>query len=320
MADQMTIETPVRFPAGRIELAGTVSIPADPAPATRWPGVLLLASFLPRDRDGSFDRQAHPAWFADGDDEHRLLARLAAALARVGVASLRYDKRGCGQSEGEWETADLFALVDDARDAVTHLRQQPAVDPTRIGLVGHGDGGLIAMSVAPADPSIGPLTLIGVPARGVRDVLRWGASHRRGRGPAGVRALDRAAEELIERVDRREPGMDLVIGPERVHLGLRGWHQLFGTPGRALASLQDRSVTVVHGSADEWVNPAEASLLTAALPQPAGPARLLLGADHDLDQARDADLDEIAADLASRLERRALPTHLLEIDSAPPSR
>ena len=320
MASQMTIDTRVRFTAGRIELAGTVSVPAGPAPEGRWPGALLLASFLPRDRDGNFDRLAHPAWFVDAEDEHLLLARLAAALASVGVASLRYDTRGSGESQGEWETADLFALVDDARDAVTHLRQHPAVDPTRIGLAGHGEGGLIAMSVAPADPAIGPLTLIGVPARSVRHVLRWGASHRRGRGPAGVRALDRAAEELIERVDRGEPGMDLTIGTEQVHLGLLGWHQLFGTPGRALASLQDRSVTVVHGAADEWVNPADAALLTAALPQPTGAARLLSGVDHDLDRATDAALDEVAGDLAVRLERRSLPTHLLEIDGAPPSR
>ena len=320
MASQMTIETPVRFTAGRIELAGTVSLPAGPVPEGRWPGVLLLASFLPRDRDGNFDRLGHPRWFADADDDHRLLARLAASLASVGVASLRYDKRGSGESAGEWESADLFALVDDARDAVTHLRQHPAVDPTRIGLIGHGEGGLLAMSVAPADPAIGPLTLIGVPARSVRDVLRWGASHRRGAGPAGIRALDRAAEELIERVERGEPAMDLVIGPERVRLGLRGWHQLFGTPGRALASLQDRSVTVVHGLADEWVNPADAALLTAALPQSAGAARLLPGAGHDLDEVTDEVVDELAADVLSRLDRRELPTHLLEIDAAPPSR
>ena len=96
----------------------------------RPPSVLLLPSFLPRDRDGRFDAVGHPDWF-DPSAERGLLARLAEALASVGVASLRYDKRGCGLSDGTWVDADLFTLIDDARDAIAFLRSRDDLDPTR---------------------------------------------------------------------------------------------------------------------------------------------------------------------------------------------
>jgi alpha-beta hydrolase superfamily lysophospholipase len=126
--------------AGRETLRGTLTLPDTTAGNdgndTRWPAALLLASFLPRDRDGRLDRARHPGWFADPDPDDGVLARLAAALAARGVASLRYDKRGCGRSDGEWETAGAFTLVDDARDAVAALEATAA--PRRIVVAGAG--------------------------------------------------------------------------------------------------------------------------------------------------------------------------------------
>jgi alpha-beta hydrolase superfamily lysophospholipase len=322
----------VMITAGEITLSGTLTVP-DPAPQAagerRFPAVLLLPSLLPRDRDGRLDRRRHPGWFLPSRRaEAGVLARLAAALAGHGVASLRYDKRGCGRSGGEWSEAGLFTLVDDARDAVAVLRGHPTVDPTRIGLVGHGEGAWLALSVAAADPAIGPLTLIGAPARGLRDILRRSVSERARRrrrrpeasGHPFVMALDRGLEELIERADRGEARMVLALpGGRHAPLGLAVWEQGMQISTRALATLQRRSVTLVHGAGDDWVDPDESDLLATALRDVGAPRRILVpGTDHDLTGAAPELWRDLAADLAARLQPRRLPTVLLSIADPPP--
>lgn len=317
----------IRFTAGTIELAGTLTTPdpAEPqAESARWPAALLLPSLLPRDRDGRWDDARHGAWFV-GDEAPRrgILARLADALAARGVATLRYDKRGCGASEGEWATAGLFTLIDDARDALAVLRGNEAVDPARIGIVGHGEGAWIAFSVAAADPAIGPLTLIGAPARSLRDVLRRGVAERARRRAAGgpepahpfVAILDRGLEELIERAGRSEAEMTFpAIDGTAPTLALAGWEPAFQIPGRALATLQARSVTVVHGETDAWVDSEEATILATALVATAAPRRITVPrAGHDLAEAPETVFRDLAADLAARLQPRRLPTVLLSI-------
>jgi pimeloyl-ACP methyl ester carboxylesterase len=315
------------FRAGEIELAGTMTLPDDPPPAGRngrYPNVLLLPSWLPRDRDGTYDRSAHPTWFGHGPmgtAEGRLLARLTEALAGEGVASLRYDKRGCGTSGGSWTDTDLFTLIDDARDALGAMRSRRDLDLRRTGLVGHGEGTGLALSVAIADPAVGALTLIGAAARGGRDVLRRGVAERNRTGVERdhplVAGLDRFAEELIERADRREQQMTLTLpGGEPLPRWLAYWAQWFHTPPSALATMLHRSVTLVHGQADAWSDPSESRLLAAALEGGGNQPRLmeLPGVGHHLAEADDAAIHAIAADLATRLQPRDLPPVLLAIE------
>ena len=105
------------FRAGDASLAGTLTLPEGDG---RHPWTLFVGSWLPRDRDGGWDRERHPGWYEPPkpDAPPGLLARLADALAGRGVASLRYDPRGCGASDGTWERTDLFTRIDDARDAI----------------------------------------------------------------------------------------------------------------------------------------------------------------------------------------------------------
>jgi hypothetical protein len=323
----------LRITAGEIVLSGTLTVP-DRSPATnaaaRLPAVLLLPSLLPRDRDGRLDRRRHPSWFLPAPRSERgILARLAAALAAHGVVSLRYDKRGCGRSGGRWSEAGLFTLIDDARDAIAVLRGHPEVDPTCIGLVGHGEGAWLALSVAAADPAIGPLTLIGAPARGMRDVLRRSVPERARRRRSRpneprhpfVLALDRGLEELIERADRGEARMVLALpGGRRAELSLAAWEQAMQISPRALATLQRRSVTLVQGMADAWVDPDESGLLATALRDGGAPRRILVrGAGHDLAEAAPELWRDLASDLAARLQPRRLPTVLLSIADPPPA-
>lgn len=321
------LEERTSFTAGEITLAATLTLPAAPPPAPRgrYPGALLLPSYLPRDRDGRLDAAGHPGWFGPAaKEEPGLLARLAGALAAVGVATLRYDKRGCGDSEGSWAESDWFTLVDDARDAIVFMRSRRDLDLSRCAIVGHGEGAAIAMSVAIGDPAIGALTLIGAAARGFRDVLRRQVAVRRRSAADRVRApflaaLDRWSEDLIERADRREERFDLQL-PGRaagsVTLRLAGWHQAFETPPIALATMLHRSVALVHGASDRWVDAAESRLLERALREAGNDVgrRALVGVGHDLAEAPDVLLDELAADLVERLVSRALPPVLVAID------
>jgi len=321
---------PIRFRAGNLTLSGELLLPdqASGSPGSgrrETPWVLLLPSWLPRDRDGAFDDGAHPAWFGHGPmAPHRpgLLRRLAEALAELGAASFRYDPRGCGESDGDWAASDLFTRIDDARDALGAMRSRGELDLARTGIVGHGEGAAMALSVAIADPAIGALTLIGAPARSLRHLLRCGAAARSRGGTDRhhplVEALDRWSEELIERTERREGELRLRLrGParERVRLNLAAWEQGFHTPALALATMLHRSINIVHGSADVWSHPDEAKLLQVVL-ESAGnqpDLRLIPGAGHELAEAPDEVITHVAEDLAGRLVQRPLPAVLLAI-------
>ena len=251
-----------------------------------------------------------------------LLRRLAEALAELGVASFRYDQRGCGESEGDWAASDLFTRIDDARDALGAMRSRQELDLARTGLLGHGEGAVIALSVAIADPAVGALTLLGSPARSLRHQLRRGVAMRTRNGTDRrhplVAALDRWSEELIERAERREAEMSLRLprpSPELVTLNLAGWEEGFHTPAVALATMLHRSVSLVHGSADAWSHPDETELLRSVLEGTGNHVglRTVDGAGHELEEAPDDLIADVAGDLAARLVSRPLPAVLLAI-------
>ncbi len=310
--------------AGNATLAGTLTLPDGPPPGQRrgrHPNVLLLPSWLPRDRDGGWDRAGHPAWFvAEPAARPGLLRRLADALAAVGVASLRCDPRGCGASDGAWESTSLFTRIDDARDMLAAMRSHGALDLRRTGLVGHGEGATLALSVAIGDPAVSALTLVGAAARSQRDVVRRGVAERSRTGADRehpvVAALDRWAEDLVERAERREASVRIRIAGAWVELQLAALEQAIHTPNLALATMLHRSVAMVHGADDAWAAPDESDLLLAALREAGNdPAlRTVPGAGHDLAEAEDDLIAELAADLAGRLEPRELPPVLVALE------
>ena len=308
----------LRFRAGDLSLAATLTMPND-AGTARLPWALLVPSWLPRNRDGAWDRTRHASWFAPGDRGEGLLLRLAEALAERGVASLRYDPRGCGESDGTWEAADLFTRIDDARDAIGAMRSRRELDLRRTAIVGHGEGAVVALSVAIGDPAVGAVGLIGPSARSFRDVLRQGVAHRgrtgRDRQHPVVATLDRLSEELIERVERHEPRATVQVEGEDVTLELAGWEQAFRTPPLALATMLHRNVVVAHGTDDAWADADESRILADVL-RAAGndPAiQLVDGGDHDLAGGTGA-VKAFADALTARIEARELPPVLVAIE------
>ena len=79
-----------------------------------------------------------------------IFAQLAGSLAQEGFVVLRYDKRGVGQSGGRSERATLQDYADDLIAAVKWLAKRKDIDPKRIAVAGHSEGGAVAMLAARA--------------------------------------------------------------------------------------------------------------------------------------------------------------------------
>ncbi|MDB5269901.1 MAG: hypothetical protein JWP58_2941 [Hymenobacter sp.] len=117
---------------GNVALAGTLSIPDGAGP---FPAAVLLTDMGSQDRDS---RQGSYRFFAD----------IATTLARQGIAVLRLDDRGVGQSGGNGPLTTTADLVRDALAGLNYLRVRPSIDPARTGLIGHGEGGNVALLAA----------------------------------------------------------------------------------------------------------------------------------------------------------------------------
>jgi len=114
------IEQEITFSNGDVQLSGTVIVPPSPRPV---PGIVFVHGSGPMTRAG--------------------FRPYAKAFARLGVASLFYDKRGTGSSGGSWVRASLDDLARDALAAVDALELQKGVDARRIGFWGVSQAGWI---------------------------------------------------------------------------------------------------------------------------------------------------------------------------------
>ncbi|GAB3330942.1 alpha/beta fold hydrolase [Hymenobacter humi] len=135
-------------------LSGMLTIPAGPGP---FPAVVLLSDAGPHDRNGTV-----------GD--FGPLGLLADYLTRRGVAVLRFDDRGVGKSAGT-PAATTADLVSDAQAGLNYLRTRPEIDLAHLGLVGHGEGGNVAL-LAAAQP-LPPAFVVAMAAYGLpgRDIV-----------------------------------------------------------------------------------------------------------------------------------------------------
>ena len=109
-------EEPVRITNGDITLAGTLVIPPGSAPR---PAVVLFHGSGPQARDLYTAR-----WFAG-----------------QGIVALAYDKRGVGESTGDFRKGPFMDLCDDGLAAIAYVKSRKEVDPKRIGVWGLSQGG-----------------------------------------------------------------------------------------------------------------------------------------------------------------------------------
>ena len=115
-----------------ITLAGTLTMPAKKGD---FPAVILISGSGPQNRDEELMG-------------HKPFLVIADFLTRNGIAVLRFDDRGTAESTGDFETATTFDFATDVKSAVRYLKKRKEIDKSKIGLIGHSEGGIIAPIVA----------------------------------------------------------------------------------------------------------------------------------------------------------------------------
>lgn len=243
------VERPRWFTLGRDRIAGTLHLPGGRA---RRPAVLLCHGFT-----------------ASKTESHWIFVKLARALAKAGVAAYRFDFRGSGESTGEFVSMTIGREIADARAALTVLAGEPAVDRTRLGLLGLSLGGCVAANVAARDARVRSLALwsaVGDTSRWFRSARRrhiampWDPKARRPRGPGG--AYDLGGHALAPSFFTNAASVNPIAALRRCR--------------RAFPAM------VLHGTADAAVPVATADEYFDVLQRTGHPVRkiILSGVDH----------------------------------------
>jgi len=92
--------------------------------------------------------------------KYRLYVLIARRLAELGIASLRIDFRGSGESEGNFSAMTLEGEVSDVLQSIEFLKKQPEIDPERVGILGNSLGGAVAVLAAQKAGNIKSLVLL----------------------------------------------------------------------------------------------------------------------------------------------------------------
>jgi pimeloyl-ACP methyl ester carboxylesterase len=152
-------EEVLTFGRGTVDIACTLSIPSGTGP---FPAVVLLSGSGPQDRDSELF----------GFRPFRLLAE---RFAKHGIAALRCDDRGVGGSSGRVLDATTEDFADDALAAVDVLRQRRDIQKSRIGLLGHSEGAIVAAIAASRSPNVTFLVWLAGSAVPGAEILRMRA-------------------------------------------------------------------------------------------------------------------------------------------------
>ena len=186
----------------------------------------------------------------DRMESHWIFIKCARALASAGIASLRFDFFGSGESEGEFRDVTLRSEIDDAVDGAAYFRRQKEIDPARLGLCGLSLGGCIAACIAHrvkakvavlwsavAHPAVlrEIAATLARPLPGASDLWEYDARE------VSRRFLDDAAKFDAAQLLRRFAGPTLIIHPEKdAHVPLSHAEDLF----RASPATAKEQVTI----------------------------------------------------------------------------
>lgn len=147
---------------GERTLPGTLALPKGEGPGSKQnaPAVVLVHGSGPHDRDESIG-------------PNKPFLDIARGLAAQGIAVLRYEKRTRARPQdfaGRDFTIDEEA-TDDAVAAVASLRAADGIDPRRVFVLGHSQGGMLAPRIASKAGDVAGLVLLAAPARPLLDIL-----------------------------------------------------------------------------------------------------------------------------------------------------
>jgi len=160
-ADAPYVAEEVTIPISAGMLGGTLTLPRNAK--SKVPAVVTITGSGQQDRDEYIP-------VAGG---YRPFRQIADTLSRRGIAVLRLDDRGIGASTASPMTSTSADFADDIRAAIAYLRTRSDIDPARIALIGHSEGGLIAPIVAATDKRLKGIVLMAGPADNGRKIIRY---------------------------------------------------------------------------------------------------------------------------------------------------
>ncbi|HEY0568221.1 MAG TPA: alpha/beta fold hydrolase [Xanthobacteraceae bacterium] len=243
-------ETKVTFPSDGLKLAGVVRVPSGVQPGERRAAFIVMHGF---GSNMNSNNVTEPCEMFD----------------KLGYVTLRFDMRGCGESEGEKGRIICLEQVRDASNALTFLAQHPNVDPERIGMIGSSFGAAVAVYVGGVDKRVAAVISSG----------GWGDGERKFRGQHPTpQAWKKFTDMLAEGRRHRErtgeslmvPRYDIVPIPEhlRGHLSPNSI-QIFPAEtaqsmfefraDNVIGQIAPRPVLLLHSSMDS-VTPTEQSI------------------------------------------------------------
>jgi uncharacterized protein len=253
VAATSTATTSTNDHAGSTDQALSVPSPLGPLPGTftlpagesLFPAVLLLAGSGPQDRDESIG-------------PNKPLLDLARGLAEHGIASFRYDKRTYiygTKMAGESITVD-DEVTDDAVSALAQLARQPHIDPTRIFVLGHSLGALMAPRIAARYPQAAGMILLAAPVAFNLDVVLRQTRYIAGVQGASPEQLQQATAPIVSARDAiahadpaHPPAGQFFHAPASYWLSLRDYRPI------AVAGQLKQPMLVLQGGSDYQVTP-----------------------------------------------------------------
>lgn len=139
------MQKPVKYYNKKLAVMGTLHLPEG---KENFPGVVLFHGFT-----------------SNKAGTNRLFWKISKKLEESGVASIRFDFRGNGESEGDSSSFTIKDYVSDAKKVIKKLMKVKGIDPNNIGLIGMSMGSIVASYVATEFPSVKKVALLGAIAR-----------------------------------------------------------------------------------------------------------------------------------------------------------
>lgn len=292
----------VRIPANGFSLAATLSKPTDAAGrAVRHPAVVLVGGVALTDRD-------------EASSGIPIFGQVAGGLADAGFVVVRYDRRGVGQSGGRAESATLADYAEDVSAVVRFLRKRKDVDPDRVAVLGHGEGGMVALTAASRNKDIKALVLAGAPGTTGAELVLEQQRHALSRLnlPEAEKQARIALQQRIQQAvltGRNWEG----IPPEMRRQADTPWFQsLLAFDPATVVNRTRQPILVVHGALDKEIEPSNAERLAALArlrKRPAGEAvrlEVLPGLNHLLIPSATGEVDEYGTLTDKMVARPAL--------------
>jgi len=259
----------VTFPSDGLKLSGVIHVPDGLKPGERRPAIIMMHGFG-ANKDGG------PEW-------------VCRQFESWGYVALRFDYRGCGESEGERGRVIAMEEVADARHAVTYLASRPDVAADRIALCGSSLGAGVAVYAAGIDPRVAAVILENGLGNGERIIRSMHTPDSWNRFlqlmDDGIRHREQTGtSKMVHRFDifemPKELQVNLTSNNSLMHFTAETAVAFFMfRPEEMIGKIAPRPILILHSARDRVCNFEEAFSLVR-LAKPPVELHLLDGADH----------------------------------------